>query len=108
VIGEGNAFDKIADEVRFAVIDCDLVKRDDRRKAKLGDRAGFAQETFHVLQVGADVARTRNLDGDEAVEFSVAGLEDRAKRAFTKQRGDSNLPRRCAGAAGSWFCMGRS
>ena len=54
-------------------------------KRKLGDAAGFAQEAIDVLRIRADVARTRNLDGDDAVEFGVAGLEDGAERAVAER-----------------------
>ena len=79
MIGERDAFDKIADEIWRAVVEADFVNRDDRWKAKLGDAAGFAQEAIEVLRIGADVARSRNLDGDDAVEFGVVGFDDGAE-----------------------------
>jgi hypothetical protein len=52
-------------------------------KAQLSDGAGFGQETIDILRAGADVAGAGNLDGDDAIEFGIAGFEHRAERAVS-------------------------
>jgi hypothetical protein len=57
----------------------------------LGHRPGFAQEAVDILRAGADVAGAGDLDGDDAVQLGIAGLEDGAERAFAEELDDFEL-----------------
>ena len=104
-VGERQAFDEIAHEVGYAVVDADFVDGDDRREAQLGDGAGFAQETIDILRAGADVAGAGNFDGDDAIELGIVGFEYGAERAVSNgaenfELADSLLGRSVPGDGG--------
>jgi hypothetical protein len=94
-VGEGDAFDEVADEVGRSFPHPRPLSRSTGRGgqhthfvhghdggvAELGDAAGLAEEAVEVLRLVADVAAARDLDGDGAVELRIAGLEDRAETA---------------------------
>ena len=90
-LGQSKAYDKIGDQVELAVVDADLMDGDDRGEAELGNGAGFAHEAIDILRCGADVAGAGDLDGDDAVELGVAGLEHGDKRAFAEELIDLEL-----------------
>src|SRR5947209_8959584 len=53
---------------------------DDVRMAELSRGAGLALEALQLFRLG-EQARMRNLQGDNAIEFGIAGLPDGAEPA---------------------------
>ena len=90
-VGQRHALDEVADEVGGAVVLADLVDRDDRRMAQLGGAAGLAQESIQLLAARRP-AGAGDLEGDDAIQLRVAGLEDRAEGARSDLGSSSKRP----------------
>src|SRR5205085_12313797 len=86
------------DEVTGAVLRlAGLVDGDDAGVLELGGAAGLAQEAVDLL-LARQAARAQDLDGDGAVEFGVAGAEDRAEGADAQLLQQLELAQAPAGA----------
>ena len=77
---------EIVNPVRLA----ELVERDDVRMIQPGQRLGLAGEPFGERRVLPDAGR-QDLEGDQAVEFLLAGLIDGAHAALADQFQDFQL-----------------
>ncbi len=71
-VGKSFAFEVLHDQVGSAVVLADVVEVTDVRMVEGGDGAGFAFEAGGEFGVGREVCG-KNLDGDDAIEASVAG-----------------------------------
>ena len=79
-VAQRGALNKFAHQETRAVRLAGVEDRHDARMPELGGTAGLAQESVHVL-LARQVARARDLDGDDPIQFRVAGLADRAECA---------------------------
>jgi hypothetical protein len=79
-IGEGDAIDKVANQVRLTVLDPHFMDGDDGRVAELGGRAGLAEEPVQVGRAGPDVAPPGHLDGHHPVQLRILRLEHGPER----------------------------
>ena len=95
-LGEVCALDEFHDEEEMPLRGLpELMDGDDVRVVELGHGAGLAAEAVHEGGVHADLQR-EELDGDEAVERDLPGLEDRA-HAAAPEHGEHFVAREKAG-----------
>ena len=76
---QGRPADERHDEEERALVPAEVVDRHDRRVVHLGDELGLALEA--LLELGRQVARGDELDGDLAVEQRIARAVDDAHAA---------------------------
>ncbi len=78
-VGQGHAGDKIAHQVRQAMLVADLVHRHNMRMPQLGGAPALADKALPVLG-RHDRSRVGHLDGDQPIELGIPRFPHRAER----------------------------
>src|SRR5579864_7907867 len=73
---QGDALDKVLDQVRKALVLPHLVNRNNGRMPQLGHAPGFAKKTVAVAALVVDGDDARHLDGHDPVQLGVPRLVD--------------------------------